>query len=45
MKIKDYIQNRAVAENKRIVELETAYTEELATLIEEIYNEDLEVIG
>ena len=45
MKLKDYAQSRTAAEDRRIEELEAAHAEELAALVEEIYNDDLEVIG
>ena len=45
MKLTDYAKSRTTAEDKRFEELEAAHAEELAALVEEIYNEDLEVIG
>lgn len=44
MRLSDYGKSRAAAEEQRLAELEAAHSEELAALIEEIYNEDLEVI-
>ena len=45
MKLTDYTHSRTEAEDRRVEELEAAQAEELAALVEEIYNEDLEVIG
>lgn len=45
MKLTDYTRSRTEAEDRRVEELEAAHAEELAALVEEIYNEDLEVIG
>ncbi len=45
MKLTDYTHSRTEAEDRRIEELEASHDAELAALVEEIYNEDLEVIG
>lgn len=45
MKLTDYARSRTEAEDHRIAELEATHDAELAAIVEEIYNEDLEVIG
>lgn len=49
MKYKDYMTRRGEAEDARLdaqrSELEAAHAAELGALIEEIYNEDMEVIN